>query len=411
MKQTARRDETAKRAVPAPLHRGGPLDALRFLAAFCMVVYHYAPEAPTALDRLHPVFGRGYLATDFFLIVSGYVLGRIYGGRVAGGRMSSVEFFLRRASRVVPAHLLVSGAFVGLVLVSGWAGLKPLHPEWFDWAELPAQLALVQSWGLVMGGKGWNAPTWTLSALLVCYLAFPVLWRGLGRIASPVAVLALGVGLFALANGLSGAALGYPVYELPLRYGVIRAAPLFLIGVTLAFVAERIVIPATIARIVALVGLALLVLVQAVGRFDLLSLALIAVTVLAAGAVPVRKRSHLLERAALVSFALFITNEWVRLVYFGLVGAAGPRIGLGADAGWAVWFGGLATAVIFAVGFHYLVDWPSQGWIKAKLTRASSLKTTLARHLPRPDPEFDPAAARAEPREILLNRGLSFAVG
>ena len=43
----------------------GALDALRFLAAFFMVVYHYSNESPVPLAQVHPLFARGYLATDY----------------------------------------------------------------------------------------------------------------------------------------------------------------------------------------------------------------------------------------------------------------------------------------------------------------------------------------------------------
>jgi peptidoglycan/LPS O-acetylase OafA/YrhL len=33
---------------PRELSRGGPLDALRFFAAFFMVIYHYAEQAPVS---------------------------------------------------------------------------------------------------------------------------------------------------------------------------------------------------------------------------------------------------------------------------------------------------------------------------------------------------------------------------
>ena len=120
------------------------------------------------LSQVHPLFTRGYLATDFFIIVSGYVLGRIYGERVLSAGIGMGDFFLRRAQRLVPAHLIVIAAFIVMLLVSGLIGLKPLHPEYLSWSDLPGELFLVQAFG-VPGGEGWNSPTWSLSALLGCY--------------------------------------------------------------------------------------------------------------------------------------------------------------------------------------------------------------------------------------------------
>lgn len=392
-----------------PLTRGGALDALRFLAAFFMVLHHYSAESPIRLDKLHPVFERGYLATDFFLMVSGYVMGRIYGDRVVDGRMSVGAFFLRRAGRVVPAHLMMAAAYVALVLATAALGVAPTHPEWFQWRELPAQVLLIQAFG-PFGGKGWNAPTWSLSALLGCYLMFPLLWRGLRRIKSPSLALALGLGGMAAADFLTQKLLGYPVYQMPMWYGFIRALPLFLTGVALAVCSESLYIPPRSAMAFGLAALVLLILLQNVGRFDFLTLSLVALVILAAGAVPPEKPSKVLEKAALISFALFITNEFVRVVYFGAFHAVEGRLALSTSTQWAVWFGGPAVAVACATAFHYLVDWPSQARIKAWLAGgAPALKDQIAALAPRPDPQFDPQARsrQARPRgwEVHLDVG------
>lgn len=355
---------------PLPLTRGGALDALRFLAAFFMVVYHYSYESPVALGEIHPLFNRGYLATDFFLIVSGYVLGRIYGDRVAEtepgrGAMGGGAFFLRRAQRLVPAHLIMIGAFIALLAVSTVLGLSPEHPEYLSWRDLPGELFLVQAFG-APGGEGWNSPTWSLSALLGCYALFPLIWRAQARIRSPWMVLVGAIGLLLLADVASTALVGARVYEFPTRFGIGRAVPLFLLGVALARLSETVFIRPNLARIMAIgAGLGVCAL-QFLGRFDFLSIALIAALVAGAGAIPVRRPSYLLEKGALVSFAIFITNEFVRNVWFGLAHAWGHHHPLSVGQGWLVWWSALAVAVGFAVAFHYLVDMPTQRWIKRR---------------------------------------------
>ena len=102
--------------------RGGTLDVLRFAAAFFVVLFHYGGEAPVALDSIHPVFFRGYLATDFFLMLSGYVLGRAYGRSIEEGRVGPLEFLSRRIARIWPAHLIVLALMVLVVVASGVAG-------------------------------------------------------------------------------------------------------------------------------------------------------------------------------------------------------------------------------------------------------------------------------------------------
>ena len=351
------------RHTPLPLTRGGALDALRFLAAFFMVVYHYSQEGPVPLSRVHPLFTRGYLATDFFLIVSGYVLGRIYGERVASDGMDSLSFFVRRAQRVVPAHLIMIGAFLALLAVSTLAALRPLHPEYLSWSDLPGELFLVQALG-VPGGQGWNSPTWTLSALLACYALFPLVWRLQARIRRPANVLAGAVCLLVVADVVSSRLVGRRIYEFPTEVGVIRAVPLFLLGVALARISQTVYIAPRLARTTALAAAAGVAALQFFGAFDFTSIVLITLLVVAAGAIPTRRPSHLLEKAALVSFALFITNEFVRNVYFGVEHVVARKLPVGAVSGWAAWWAALAAAVAFAVAFHYLVDMPTQHWIR-----------------------------------------------
>jgi peptidoglycan/LPS O-acetylase OafA/YrhL len=360
---------------PLPLTRGGMLDALRFLAAFFMVVYHYSQESPVKLQQLHPLFTRGYLATDFFLIVSGYVLGRIYGERVGANGISGPAFFLRRAQRLVPAHLIMIGAFLLLVAATAVLGVKPQHPEYLQWPDLPGELFLVQALG-VPGGYGWNSPTWTLSALLVCYALFPVIWRAQAKVRRPSVVLAGSVAVLLAADVLSSRLVGRRIYEFPSEVGVIRALPLFLLGVALARISETVYIHPRLARTLAVVAAGAVVAIQFAGAFDFTSVVLIAVLVMAAGAIPNARPSYLLEKGALVSFALFITNEFVRNVYFGVEHLLAKRLPVGVATGWAAWWAALAVAVGFAVGFHYLVDMPTQRWIKRRRRpRAAPVRT------------------------------------
>ena len=351
-----------------PLVKGGALDLLRFLAAFFMIFHHAAFAAPTPLGDIHPVFERGYLATNFFLIVSGYVLGRIYGERVLNSGISHGAFFMKRAMRVIPAHLIMVGAFVALVLGAGLFGLQPTNPEWFDWSQLPAQLFLVQAI-FVPGGKGWNAPSWSLSALLVCYVLFPFFWRSMSRSVRGYAALALGVATVALMDLITHALFASPVYQMPLNLGVIRGVTMFLLGVCLARFSLTVDLKPAAAYALMAAGVAMLVGIQFAGRFDFISTMSVAAIVVAAGAMPVNRPSKILQTGALVAFAIFITNEFVRVVYFGMAEVLDARFAFDQATQWLIWWGDPIAAVAFAIGFHYLVDMPTQEWIRKRLPK------------------------------------------
>lgn len=358
--------------------RGGWLDALRFIVAFLIILHHFQAAGPHALaETLHPVFERGgFLLTNFFLIDSGYVLMRVYQDALRRGTMSPGDFVLKRVVRVVPAHLMMILSLAGLVILSSAAGVAPRNPEWFDWSQFPAQLLLVQSFG-VPGGLGWNAPTWSISALIGCYLAFPWILKGLNRVGAWTA-LGLGVGVYLLVNEATWAALGLPVWQMPMKYGFIRALPLFFLGMCLAQFASRAWIHPRLAGWTMLAATAGFAALQWFDKNALASIACIGLIILAAGAIPVTRPSKWVEKAALVSFSMFISNEVVRIAWFGAVNVAVARLGLSEPVQWALWSAGVLAAVGFAFAFHFLIDWPLQGRIKAwlKTRRAAPAAST-----------------------------------
>ncbi|WP_312687828.1 acyltransferase family protein [Brevundimonas nasdae] len=358
-----------------PIARGGWLDALRFIVAFLIILHHFQAAGPFPLaEHLHPVFERGgFLLTNFFLIDSGYVLMRVYGAAVDKGRMSPTDFFLKRFLRVTPAHLIMGLSLVALVLLSTAAGVAPRNPEWFRWDQLPAQLLLLQSYG-VYGGLGWNAPTWSISALIGCYLCFPWIIRGLMRL-GPWAALAAGIGVYLVANQLCWSLLGYPVYQMPMGYGFIRALPLFFLGMALAWFAQKIWINPRLAGWAGIAAAVALAVVQNFDKHALISLSLISIIILAAGAVPVTRPSKLVEKSAQVSFSMFISNEVVRIAWFGVVNVAAARFALSEPVQWVLWGMGVAAAVGFAFAFHFAIDNPIQArirtWLKNRRGRTA----------------------------------------
>ena len=352
-----------------PIVRGGWLDALRFIVAGLIILHHFQMSAPIPLaESVHPVFERGgFLLTNFFLIDSGYVLMRVYGASVAGGRMSPGDFFAKRFLRVWPAHIIMGLSLVLLVVGGSALGVGPRAPEWFAWDQLPAQLGLVQAFG-VHGGYGWNAPSWSISALIGCYLAFPWMLRGLVRL-GPWSVLALGVGLYLLANQLTWTLLGYPVYQMPMGFGFFRALPLFFLGMALAWFAQKVWIAPRLAAWAGLGAALLLAFVQYFDKHALVSLLCISTIILAAGATPTPRPSKWVEKAAQVSFSMFITNEVVRIAWFGVVNVAVAKFALPSAVQWTLWAAGVVAAFVFAWAFHVVIDTPIQTRIRAWLKR------------------------------------------
>jgi peptidoglycan/LPS O-acetylase OafA/YrhL len=84
------------------------------------------------------------------------------------------------------------------------------------------------------------------------------------------------------------------------------------------------------------------------------------------------------EKAAQVSFSMFITNEVVRVAWFGVVNVMIAKFALPLAAQWALWGLGVLAAFVFAFLFHALIDTPIQDRIRAGLKGRSRLKERMS---------------------------------
>jgi len=85
------------------------LDGLRGVAAIIVVTFHLAE--PLGTGHLDIVVNHGYLAVDFFFLLSGFVIGYAYDDRWQ--KMSVGTFFKRRIERLQP--LVVLGMTLGAI--------------------------------------------------------------------------------------------------------------------------------------------------------------------------------------------------------------------------------------------------------------------------------------------------------
>ena len=84
------------------------LDGLRGVAAVMVIVFHLF-EAHAGGSHLTQIINHGYLAVDFFFLLSGFVIGYAYDDR--WNRMTVGTFFKRRIIRLHP--MVIMGSIVG----------------------------------------------------------------------------------------------------------------------------------------------------------------------------------------------------------------------------------------------------------------------------------------------------------
>jgi len=94
------------------------LDALRGVAAVAVMLYHFGERAD-----LTYLFPRGYLAVDFFFVLSGFVLAQAYGAPLRS-YLSAGMFAARRLARLLP--MLIPGTILAGFLELGRSGAGPV---------------------------------------------------------------------------------------------------------------------------------------------------------------------------------------------------------------------------------------------------------------------------------------------
>ncbi len=168
------------------------LDGLRGVAAAMVVAFHLL-EAHSGGNHLNQIINHGYLAVDFFFMLSGFVIGYAYDDR--WNRMSTGTFFKRRLIRLQP--MVVMGSIVGAALF--WFQDAPCYPA-MEGVSVGAVL-LVMLLGCTLlplplkwDIRGWmemhplNGPAWSLYYEYIGNLLYALFIRRLGKAALTVLV-------------------------------------------------------------------------------------------------------------------------------------------------------------------------------------------------------------------------------
>jgi peptidoglycan/LPS O-acetylase OafA/YrhL len=141
------------------------LDGLRGVASILVVIFHVFETYSG--DRFHQIINHGYLAVDFFFVLSGFVVAYAYDDR--WNKMTQWDFYKRRLIRLQP--MVIIGTIIGAILfyfqASGAFPLIAGTPVWkmllvmllgFTMLPLPVSMDI----------RGWqemhplDGPAWSL---------------------------------------------------------------------------------------------------------------------------------------------------------------------------------------------------------------------------------------------------------
>lgn len=177
------------------------LDGLRGVAALTVVVFHLFEAFATS--HLDQIVNHGYLAVDFFFILSGFVVGYAYDDRWES--MSTLEFIKRRIIRLHP--MVVMGAVIGALIFytqgcSVW-DVSKISIGMLLVATMLNALLIPATPGTEIRGVGemypLNGPSWSLFFEYIGNILYAIILRKLPTKALAILVLIAGCGLGAFA--------------------------------------------------------------------------------------------------------------------------------------------------------------------------------------------------------------------
>lgn len=214
------------------------LDGLRGVAALTVVWFHvFEAYATSHLDQ---IINHGYLAVDFFFILSGFVVAYAYDDR--WGRLSTGDFLKRRLIRLQP--MVVMGAIIGGIMFytqgcSVW-DVSQVSLGLLVVSTLLNMFLIPATTGFEIRGVGemypLNGPSWSLLFEYIGNILYALLLRRFTTkvLAFFVAVAAVGLALFSIFGPLGDICVGFSMTGDNITGGFLRLLFSFSAGLLLS---------------------------------------------------------------------------------------------------------------------------------------------------------------------------------
>lgn len=216
------------------------LDGLRGVAAIMVVIFHIF-ETFSGGDHVKQIVNHGYLAVDFFFVLSGFVIGYAYDDR--WNKMTMGGFFKRRLIRLHP--MIIMGMLIGAVTFyfqdsTFFPGIHDV-PVWkmlgimlIGFTLLPVHPSMdIRGWSEMHPLDG---PAWTLFFEYIANILYALVLRKLSNKVLAVLAFIAGAALIHLAvAGPQGDVIGgWSLDGTQLRIGFTRLLYPFLAGLLLS---------------------------------------------------------------------------------------------------------------------------------------------------------------------------------
>jgi peptidoglycan/LPS O-acetylase OafA/YrhL len=353
------------------------LDGLRGVAAVMVVIFHiFEAHASSSLTQ---VINHGYLAVDFFFLLSGFVIGYAYDDRWQ--KLSIGGFFKRRLVRLQP--MVIMGMIVGAALFYFQKSpvMFPLIATTPLWKVL---LLMVIGFTILpvptsMDIRGWhemhplNGPGWSLFFEYIGNILYALFVRKFSNTLLAICVFICGVALIHMAITNNGHVIGGWSVESPqFRIGFTRMMYPFFAGLLLSRTAK-------LTRISnAFLWCSLLVIASFSfpriggdlhrwqnGLYDSLSIIFLYPLIVymgASGEVKSKAGKHICKFLGDISYPIYITHYPIIYIYTAWVVDNKMPISYAFSVGMVV----LISSIALAYACLKLYDEPVRAWLQRK---------------------------------------------
>lgn len=352
------------------------LDGLRGVAAILVVAFHIFEAHSTS--HLDQIINHGYLAVDFFFVLSGFVIGYAYDSR--WGSLTIRGFFKRRLVRLQP--MVVMGMVIGAVCFyfqdsAMWPAIHTI-PVWKMLLIMLIGFTLIPI-PLSMDIRGWqemhplDGPGWSLFFEYIANILYGLFIRKFSKTVLSVLVILAGAALiqYAVTSESGDVIGGWSLDALQLRIGFTRLMYPFFAGLLLS----RMVKPTRISNSFLWCSL-LLIVVFAIpriggqehlwmnGLYDSLTIILVFPLIVymgASGEVTGKLASRVCKFFGDISYPIYITHYPLIYIYTGWVSDhRGITLGQALPYALATFVG----AVVIAYACLKLYDEPVRQWLQ-----------------------------------------------
>jgi peptidoglycan/LPS O-acetylase OafA/YrhL len=215
------------------------LDGLRGVASVLVIAFHVL-ETFTGGNRFIQIINHGYLAVDFFFLLSGFVVAYAYDDR--WGKMTQWDFYKRRLVRLQP--MVIMGSIIGAALF--YFQVSPAFPNIAGtpvWQVIGLMIigATLIPVPISMDIRGWqemhplNGPAWSLFFEYIANILYALIVRRFSKLILSVFVSLAGCMLIGyLITGPQGDLIGgWAIDKMQLFVGFTRVLYPFFAGVLL----------------------------------------------------------------------------------------------------------------------------------------------------------------------------------